>query len=53
EIGAPVVEGVTAALKWVEALVALRLFTAKRGEYARPLAKRYDGPLADFSPREA
>lgn len=53
EIGAPVVEGVTAALKWVEALVALRLSTAKRGEYARPLAKRYDGPLADFSPRDA
>jgi allantoin racemase len=52
-IGAPVVEGVTAALKWVEALVALGLSTAKRGEYARPLVKRYDGPLADFSPREA
>lgn len=49
-VGAPVVEGVTAALKWVEALVALRLQTAKRGEYARPLVKRYDGPLADFSP---
>ena len=52
-VGAPVVEGVTAALKWVEALVSLRLQTAKRGEYARPLAKRYDGPLADFSPRQA
>lgn len=50
-VGAPVVEGVTAALKWVEALVSLRLQTAKRGEYARPLVKRYDGPLADFSPR--
>ncbi|MGN6229837.1 MAG: aspartate/glutamate racemase family protein [Trinickia sp.] len=52
EIGAPVVEGVTAAVKWVEALVSLGLGTAKRGEYARPLVKRYDGPLADFSPRE-
>ena len=50
-IGAPVVEGVTAAVKWAEALVSLGLATAKRGEYARPLAKRYDGPLADFSPR--
>lgn len=49
-IGAPVVEGVTAAVKWAEALVALRLSTAKRGEYARPLAKKYDGSLADFSP---
>ncbi|PMS23681.1 Asp/Glu racemase [Trinickia dabaoshanensis] len=53
EIGVPVVEGVTAALKWVEALAGLGLATAKRGEYARPLAKRYDGPLADFSPRDA
>jgi allantoin racemase len=52
-IGAPVVEGVTAAIKWAEALIALRLSTAKRGEYARPLAKRYDGLLADFSPHDA
>ncbi|KND61676.1 Hydantoin racemase [Candidatus Burkholderia verschuerenii] len=50
-IGAPVVEGVTAAVKWAEALVALKLNTAKRGDYARPLAKRYDGVLSDFSPR--
>jgi allantoin racemase len=50
-IGAPVVEGVTAAVKWAEALVALKLNTAKRGDYARPLAKRYDGVLTDFSPR--
>jgi allantoin racemase len=50
-IGSPVVEGVTAAVKWVEALVTLRLATAKRGEYARPLVKQYDGALAGFSPR--
>jgi allantoin racemase len=49
-LGAPVIEGVTAAVKWTEALVALRLSTAKRGDYARPLAKRYDGVLAPFSP---
>ena len=49
-IGAPVVEGVTAAVKWAEALVALRLATAKRGEYARPLVKQYDGSMAAFSP---
>ncbi|MCC8405438.1 aspartate/glutamate racemase family protein [Paraburkholderia sp. MMS20-SJTN17] len=49
-LGAPVIEGVTAAVKWTEALVALRLATAKRGDYARPLAKRYDGALAPFSP---
>ena len=50
-IGAPVVEGVTAAVKWAEALIALKLHTAKRGDYARPLAKRYEGVLSDFSPR--
>ena len=33
-----------------EALVALRLATAKRGDYARPLPKRYDGAFARFSP---
>ncbi|MBB5402518.1 aspartate/glutamate racemase family protein [Paraburkholderia youngii] len=49
-LGAPVIEGVTAAVKWTEALVALRLATAKRGDYARPLTKRYDGALASFSP---
>ncbi|HEY4295629.1 MAG TPA: aspartate/glutamate racemase family protein, partial [Paraburkholderia sp.] len=52
-LGAPVIEGVTAAVKWTEALVALRLSTAKRGDYARPLAKRYDGALAAFSPGAA
>ncbi|CAB3808406.1 aspartate/glutamate racemase family protein [Paraburkholderia fynbosensis] len=52
-LGAPVVEGVTAAVKWTEALVALRLSTAKRGDYARPLAKRYDGALASFGPAPA
>ncbi|WP_250472177.1 aspartate/glutamate racemase family protein [Caballeronia sp. GAFFF1] len=50
-IGAPVVEGVTAAVKWAEALIALKLNTAKRGDFARPLAKRYDGVLSDFGPR--
>ncbi|AIP63547.1 aspartate/glutamate racemase family protein [Burkholderia thailandensis] len=49
-IGAPVVEGVTAAVKWAEALIALKLATAKRGDFARPLAKRYDGEFARFSP---
>ncbi|MFM0297485.1 MULTISPECIES: aspartate/glutamate racemase family protein [Paraburkholderia] len=52
-LGAPVIEGVTAAVKWTEALVSLRLSTAKRGDYARPLAKRYNGALASFSPVDA
>lgn len=37
EIDAPVIDGVTAAVKWVEALVTLGLSTAKRGEFAVPL----------------
>ena len=49
QIGAPVVEGVTAAVK-CRGVVALRLATAKRGDYARPLPKRYDGAFARFSP---
>jgi allantoin racemase len=39
--------------QWTEALVALRLSTAKRGDYARPLAKRYGGALEAFSPTDA
>jgi allantoin racemase len=49
-IGAPVVEGVTAAVKLVEGLVALRLGTSKIGELAPPLAKPYHGMLAEFAP---
>jgi allantoin racemase len=50
KINAPVVEGVTAAVKLVEALVTLGLVTAKRGEYAFPLPKTYGGLLSGFSP---
>jgi allantoin racemase len=52
-LGVPVIDGVTAALKLVEALAALGLRTAKRGEYAPPLEKRYSGLLAPFSPPAA
>ena len=40
-IEAPVIDGVTAAVKFVEALVMLGLTTAKRGEFAAPLSKTY------------
>ena len=40
-VGAPVIDGVTAAVKVVEALVALGLTTSKRGEFAAPLSKPY------------
>jgi allantoin racemase len=48
--GVPVVDGVAAAIKQAEALVALGLATSKHGAYAAPLGKVYRGALADFSP---
>jgi allantoin racemase len=51
EFGAPVVDGVAAAVKHAETLVALGLSTAKRGAYAAPIAKRYTGLLDIFEPR--
>lgn len=42
-LGVPVIDGVGVAVKFAEALVALGLRTSKRGDYARPLPKRYTG----------
>lgn len=50
ELGVPVIDGVTAAVKLVESLVKLGLGTSKSGDYARPLAKQYAGLAASFSP---
>jgi allantoin racemase len=50
EFGMPVIDGVGAAVKQAEALVALGLTTSKRGAYASPVPKRYDGALAEFAP---
>lgn len=50
EFGLPVIDGVGAAVKQAEALVALGLGTSKRGTYATPLAKSYTGALAEFAP---
>jgi allantoin racemase len=50
EIGAPVVEGVTAAVKLVEMLVTLGLGTSKHGDLALPLPKTYTGMLSRFAP---
>jgi allantoin racemase len=49
ELGVPVVDGVAAAVKMVESLVALGLRTSKRDEYALPLAKPVTGPLSGFT----
>ncbi|OHV77022.1 aspartate/glutamate racemase family protein [Rhizobium sp. LCM 4573] len=51
EFGVPVVDGVAAAVKQAEALVALGLSTAKGGAYASPVSKSYKGLLEDFEPR--
>jgi allantoin racemase len=51
-LDAPVVDGVTAAIKFCEALVTLKLGTAKRGEYARPPIKSYSGTFAAHSPAD-
>jgi allantoin racemase len=42
-LGVPVIDGVAAAVKFAEALVALGLKTSKRGDYAAPLPKHYEG----------
>jgi allantoin racemase len=51
EIGVPVVDGVAAAVRTVESLVAMGLRTGDRGEFARPPAKHYTGLLQDFQIR--
>ncbi|MGD9528246.1 aspartate/glutamate racemase family protein [Pseudonocardia sp.] len=51
EVGVPVVDGVAAAVRTAETLVALGLTTGSRGEYAPPPAKPYTGMLADFQMR--
>jgi allantoin racemase len=50
ELGVPVVEGVAAAVKLVESLLALGLGTSKVGELAHPLPKVYRGMLEGFAP---
>ena len=50
ELGAPVVEGVTAAVKIVEGLAALGVTTSKRGGYAPPRPKTYTGAFSRYAP---
>ncbi|MFI0843743.1 aspartate/glutamate racemase family protein [Mesorhizobium sp. IMUNJ 23232] len=47
--GLPVVEGVGAAVRQAEALVALGLSTSKRGSYASPVSKPYSGLFENFA----
>ncbi|WEX75512.1 aspartate/glutamate racemase family protein [Sinorhizobium numidicum] len=53
EYRVPVVDGVSAAVKQAEALVAQGLTTSKRGSYASPLAKAYAGSMSAFAPASA
>lgn len=47
-LGVPVIEGVSAAVKMVEALLALRLTTSKVGAWGYPRPKPVTGPAANF-----
>jgi allantoin racemase len=52
ELGIPVVDGVAAAVKLVESLVALGLRTSKAGALDYPLPKRYAGSFAAYAPSD-
>lgn len=47
-IGAPVIDGVTSAVKLAEAMAALGIATSKRGDWAHPPPKAYSGMLEGF-----
>lgn len=44
----PVIDGVSAAVKFIEALVGLQLSTSKKGDLAYPVAKPYLGIFSSF-----
>lgn len=50
EIGAPAIDGVTAATKLVEAMVGLKLATSKVQGFAYPERKPYRGMFESFAP---
>ena len=50
--GLPVIDGVAAAVKLMEALVGLGVSTSRLGGYAPPLPKPYAGAFAGFAPKE-
>lgn len=49
QLGIPVIDGVSAAVKLVEMLVGLGLTTSKVGDLAYPIAKPYGGMLSAFT----
>ena len=50
ELRVPVVEGVTAAVKFAESLATLELKTSRRGGYATPRRKAYAGAFSRYAP---
>jgi allantoin racemase len=53
ELRAPVLDGVTVAVKFVEALIGLGLGTSKKGDLAWPIGKPYAGELSYLAPRRS
>ena len=51
ELGVPVIDGVSAAVKMIEAMAMLGLRTSKAGAYASPPMKDYHGMFAGFAPQ--
>ena len=49
ELGVPVIDGVAAGVKIVEALVGLGLKTSKRGDLAYPIRKPFTGHLSGMA----
>jgi allantoin racemase len=49
EIGIPVIDGVTVAVKLVEGLVACGLGTSKHGDLAPPIPKPFTGAFAGYA----
>jgi allantoin racemase len=52
-LGVPIIDGVTAAVKLVESLVALHLSTSKVGAWGYPLSKPMTGAAAAFAVGES
>ena len=52
ELNIPVIDGVSAAVKMVESLAALRLTTSKHGDLNYPLEKPLSGRFAGLNLRE-
>lgn len=51
DLGVPVIDGVSAAVKMIEAMAMLGLCTSKVGAYASPPLKTYHGMFAGFAPQ--